>query len=71
MYLIRGSRLSMTKRQPQSEEPPMTEPSDELADELRELMNLKAEGTLDSGVRPEDGSQAAAGLSEPAAAGQP
>ncbi len=50
----------------------MTEPSDELADELRELMNLKAEGAeLESGARPEDGSQAAAGPSEPVAAGQP
>jgi len=50
----------------------MTEPSDELGDELRELMNLKAERIeLDNGGRPEDGDQAAAGPSEPAAAVQP
>jgi hypothetical protein len=49
----------------------MTEPSDEIADELRELTKWKAGAALDSGVRPEDGSQTAAGSSEPAAAGQP
>lgn len=44
----------------------MTEPFDELADELRELAKLKIEWSRDSGDRPEDGSQAAAGSSEPA-----